>query len=95
MRYKSHKSVTLDVTEVEYSLITEVCCEMIFYCAILLFIEVVVEYPFTVNVDNIGAILLSENTSLYQHMNHIDALHTFNRDYVENGKVKIKFVPLE
>ena len=53
------KTVTLSVTEAEYLAITEVCYRIIFFRAIVLLIGVVVQYPITMNVDNIGDILLS------------------------------------
>ena len=52
---------------------------------------VVFEYPIIVHVDNVGVILLSKNTSLYQQTKHIDVRHHFISDYVEDGTVKIKF----
>ena len=39
----------------------EVCCEILFISAILLFMGVYVEYTIIVHIDNVGAILLSEN----------------------------------
>ena len=39
---QSHKTVTLSVTEAEYSEITEVCCEILFFHAVLLFMGVIV-----------------------------------------------------
>ena len=52
---------------------------------------VVVEYPINVHVDNVGDILLLENTSVSQQTNRIDGHHYFIRDYVEDGTVKIQF----
>ena len=54
------KAVTLSVIEAEYSAITEVCYEILFMCAILLFMGVVDEYPIMVLIDNVGAVLISE-----------------------------------
>ena len=51
---------------------------------------VVVEYPITVHVDNVGAIFLSNNISVSQQTKHIDVCHNFIHDYVEDGTVKIK-----
>ena len=53
--------------------------------------EVVVEYPITVHDDNIGAILLPENTYLSQQTKDIYVRHQFIRDYVEDKTVKINF----
>ena len=46
-------------TEAGYSEITEIYCEILFICAILLFMEVIVQYPVILHVDNVGDILLS------------------------------------
>ena len=54
---RSHKTVTLSVTEAEYSAITDVCCEILFMRVILLFMGVVVEYPIIVHVDKFGSII--------------------------------------
>ena len=59
---QSQKTVTLSVTEDEYSAITEVCCEILFVHEILLFMGVVAEYLITAHVDNVGVIFLSNNT---------------------------------
>ena len=55
-----------------------------------MFIVVVVEYSVSVHNDNVGAILVPDNTSVSQRMNHIDVRHHFIQDYVEDGRVKIK-----
>ena len=57
-RFQSQKTVTLSITEAEYSTITEVCCEILFIRDILLFMRFVVEYTIIVHVDNIGEIFL-------------------------------------
>ena len=71
---RSHKSVTFSVIEAEYSAITEVCCKIL-VCAVLLFMGVVVEYPITVHIDNVGYIFLSGNTLIYQRKKNTDIHH--------------------
>ena len=90
-RSRSQKTVTLSVTESEYSEITEVCFKILFFRAILLFMGVVVEYLVNVHVDNIGAIFLLDNTSVSQRTKHIDVHHQFICDYGEDKAVGIKF----
>ena len=85
------ETVTIFVTESDYSAITEVCFKILFVRVILLFMGVVFEYPITMYVDNVGAILLLDNTSLSQQMKHIDVRHHFICDYIEDGTVKIRF----
>ena len=52
---------------------------------------VVVEYPITVHIDNVGYIFLSDNTFVSQRMNQIDVRRHFIRDYIEDRAVKIQF----
>ena len=47
------------------------------------------------HVDNVGAILLSDNTYVYQHKNNIDMCHHFICDYVEDRTVEIPIVHSE
>ena len=95
-RSQSQKTVTLYVTEAEYSEVTEICFEILLIRAILLFVGVVVEYSIAVHIDSVGAILLSENTLVSQQRKHIDIIcHHFIRDCVEDRTVRIKFVPSE
>ena len=54
--------VTLSVTEAEYPEIKEVCCEILFVCAIFIFIGVFFKYFITTYIDSVGAIWLFDNT---------------------------------
>ena len=89
---RSHKTVTLSVTEAEYSAITEVCYKILFFRTISLFIGVIVEYNITVHVDIVGDIFLLENASVYQRTKHIDPRHHFICDYLEDRTEKTQFV---
>ena len=57
--FKTHETITLSVTEYEYSSVTVVCPEILFICTILFFVVVVVEYHIYVHIDNVWAIFLS------------------------------------
>ena len=52
---------------------------------------VVVEYPITVHVDNVGDIFLSKKTLASQKTKHIDVYRHFMRDYVEDRALKNQF----
>ena len=56
---------------------------------------VFVEYPIIMNIDNVGAIFLSENTSEYQWTKNTGSCHHFIYDYARDGTIKIKFVSSE
>ena len=67
----SQKIVTLIITDPECSAIRDICCEILFVCAIFLFMGVVVEYPITVHIENVGYLFLSDNTLVSQCAKHI------------------------
>ena len=54
-----------------------------------------VELPITVHVDNVGAIWLSNNRTTSDTTKHIDIRTSFVKEYQEDGKRIIKFVKAE
>ena len=56
------------------------------------FLELEIEYPIMIRVDNIGAIYLANNQVLSNRTKHIGVRYHFVRDYIEDGIVQIKFV---
>ena len=54
-----------------------------------------VELPITVYVDNVGAIWLSHNRTTSGRTKHIDIRTSFVKKYQEDGKIIIKFVKPE
>ena len=54
-----------------------------------------VELPITVYVDNVGAIWLSNNRTTSDRMKHIDIISSFVKKYQEDGKIILKFVKSE
>ena len=57
--------------------------------------RVIVQYPITLHIDNIGAIFISGNSLVSQRKNHIDVCRHFICDYFQYRTVKIQFVPSE
>ena len=55
------KSVVLSTTEAEYMALSEVVKELKFIVQLLQTMNITVELPITVHVDNVGAIWLSNN----------------------------------
>ena len=51
-----------------------------------------VQLPITVHVDNVGAIWLSNNRTTSDRTIHIDIRTSFVKEYQEDGKIIIKFV---
>ena len=78
--------------ESEYYAMSELCSELLFIKWIVEFLNISVEYPMAVRVDNIGAMSLANNYFLSQPTKHISVRLYFIREYVEEGVLKIIFV---
>ena len=89
------KSVVLSTTEAEYMALSEVVKELKFIVQLLQTMNIEVELPITVYVDNVGAIWLSNNRTTSDRTKHIDIRTSFVKDYQEDGKIIIKFVKSE
>ena len=94
-RNKGMKSVVLSTTEAEYMALSEVVKELKFIVQLLQTMNMTVELPITVNVDNVGAIWLSNNRNIGDRTKHIDIRTSFVKEYQEDGKIIIKFVKSE
>ena len=94
-RSKGMKSVMLSTTEAEYMALSEVVKELKFIAQLLQTMNIEVELPITVYVDNVGAIWLSNNRTTSDRTKHIDIRTSFVKEYQEDGKIIIKFVKSE
>ena len=94
-RSKGMKSVVLSTTEAEYLALSEVVKELKFIVQLLQTMNIEVELPITVYVDNVGAIWLSNNRTTSDRTKHIDIRTSFVKEYHEDGKIIIKFVKSE
>ena len=92
---KGMKSVVLSTTEAEYMALSEVVKELKFIVQLLQTMNITVELPITVHVDNVGAIWLSNNRNTGDRTKHIDIRTAFVKEYQEDGKIIIKFVKSE
>ena len=89
------KSVAQSTAEAEYMTFSEVVKEMKFIVQLLQTMNIEVELPITVYVDNVGAIWLSNNRTTSDRTKHIDIRTSFVKEYQEDGKIIIKFVKSE
>lgn len=89
---KGQSTVALSSTEAEYYALSEIVMEIKYIVQLLEFMEIPVQYPVEVYVDNVGAIYLSKNATSTNRTKHIDSRFHFVRDYQEDGKVAVKFV---
>ena len=71
-RSKGMKRVVLSTTEAEYMALSEVVEELKFIVQLLQTMNIEVELPITVLVDNVGAICLSNNRTTSDRTKHID-----------------------
>ena len=75
--------------------LSEVVKELKFIVQLLQTMNITVELPITVHVDNVGAIWLSNNRNTGDRTKHIDIRTSFVKEYQEDGKIIIKFVKSE
>ena len=86
------KSVVMSTTEAEYMSLSEVVKELKFMVQLLQTMNVELELPITVHVDNVGAIWLSNNRTTSDRRKHNDIRTSFVKEYQEDGKIIIKFM---
>ena len=89
------KSVVLSTTEAEYMTLSAVVKELKFIVQLLQTMNIEVELPITVHVDDVEAIWLSNNRTTSDRTKHIDIRTSFVKEYQEDGKIIIKFVKSE
>ena len=94
-RSKGMKSVVLRTTEAEYMALSEVVKELKFIVQLLQTMNIKVELPIIVHVDNVGVIWLSNNRTTSDRTKHIDIRTSLVKEYQEDGKIIIKFVKSE
>ena len=82
-------------TEAEYMALSEVVKELKFIVQLLQTMNIEVELPITVHVDNVGAVWFSNNRTTSDRTKHIDIRTSFVKEYQEDGKIIIKFVNSE
>ena len=83
--------MTLSSTEAEYVGISEICKEILFIRETFEFLNITIQYPIIIQVDNVGAIYITKNND-GKRTKHIDIRYHFVREYVEDDIVKISFV---
>ena len=75
--------------------LSEVVKDLKFIVHLLQTMNIEVELPITVHVDNVGAIWLSNNRTTSDRTKHIDIRTSFVKEYQYDGKIIIKFVKSE
>ena len=89
------KSVVLSTTGAEYMAHSKVVKELKFIVQLLQTMNITVELPITVHVDNVGATWLSNNRNTGDRTKHIDIRTSFVKEYQEDGKIIISIPYVE
>ena len=89
---KSMKSVVLSTTDTEYVAVSEVVKEIKVLYQMLRSIEIKLPLPINVQVDNLGAIWLANNSSESEKTKHVDLRAHFVRDMIKDQVIEINFV---
>ena len=83
------KSVVLSTTEAEHAAVSEVVKEIKFWYQMLRSMEIKVPLPIKVQVDNVGAIRLANNSSVSERTKHVDLREHFVRDMIKDQVIDI------
>ena len=88
----SMKSVVLSTTEAEYVAVSEVVKEIKVLYQMLRSMEIKVPLPIKVQVDNVGAIWLANNSGVSERTKHVDLRAHFVRDMIKDQGIGINSV---
>ena len=92
-RSKSQKHVTLSSTEAEYVALSEVVKEVMYIQQILeSSFNIHVKLPILIQIDNTGAIYITENNARMGATRHINIRYHYVRELVEKGILKVDFI---
>jgi hypothetical protein len=92
---KKQSTVALSSCEAEYMAISDVVKEIMWMRILLEEIDIQVETPTIIYVDNQSAIKISENDSAHDRTKHIAIRHYYIRDCIDDGSVKLEWVRSE
>ena len=92
-RSRANKCVALSSSESEWYALSEAIKEVLFLISLCESMNIRVQLPVTVRVDNVGTIFMSNNVTTTGRTRHIRTM--FIREHVEDGTVKIVFVRSE
>jgi len=71
---------------------SEVVKEVLFILQLLKHLQVKIQLPICVHVDNIRAIFLAEKQNCSDRTKHVDTRYHFVRQYIRDGTVLTEFV---
>ena len=91
-RSKQQRSVALSSSEAEYVALSEAAKEVKFIHQVLASMNIHVQTPIIIKVDNVGAMFMAENTSTSARTRHIDIRYQYVREFIVDGLIKVIFV---
>jgi len=89
---RKQQTVALSSAEAEYMGISELVKELMWLRILLKEMNMNVETPSIIYVDNQAAKKISENDSDHDRTKHIDIRHYFIRDLINNNEIKLEWV---
>ncbi|KAL7535063.1 hypothetical protein ACHAXR_008476, partial [Thalassiosira sp. AJA248-18] len=92
---KAQKSVTLSSAEAEWFALSEAVKDVMFLLQLCESMNIKVQLPVTVRVDNTATIFMAHNITTSSRTKHIDCRLRYVNEYVEDGIIKIVFVRSE
>jgi hypothetical protein len=92
---KKQNLVSLSSTEAEYVAQTHAAKEGIWLRNFVSEIRGEEKKPVTISCDNQGAIALAKDNKYHARTKHIDLRYHFIREAVEDGKIKVKYIPTD
>lgn len=92
---KKQSSVALSTTEAELKALCLASCELIWVANLLHSIGCEVKEPLTVYEDNQSCIALTSEPRKQKRMKHVEIQYFFVRELVEQGKLRLQYVPTE
>ena len=70
----------------------ETCKELLFIREVLTFMGIKISLPIVIHVENMGDLFM-ETTGHGKHSKHVDIHNHFIQQYIEDGVIKIIFIP--
>jgi hypothetical protein len=89
------RTVALSSTEAKFNALSEAAKEIKVIVQVLISMGIPVKLPIIVQVDNVGAIFVSENVLTSLRTKHTSRRYHFVREFVEEGLFKVIFVRSE
>ena len=91
-RSVTQKFVTLSVTEAEIAAGVMVAQDMLYVYCLLESLELKVELPIVLKMDNSGAVDIANSWSMGGRMHHVDVHNYFLRGLKDQGQLVIKYI---